>query len=477
MPRTAGLFALVVGAAAWCQRDRADPPPSCSQTEAGLELHRRSYALPPRWPFPGQVRLVMETEAGTCNLYDDADVCCDMTTRRVDDIVERYVTETVAAFLAGCSARETAGGTSCHAADLGANNGWMTAYMLSLGAHVVSVEPQPDLAHAVAETAALNCWSHLSVVHNAFACADRKTRGGKCMEPRALRGPYWYRAGGPPPKRNSTPPLIPGLSLEEIFTGHRGSSRPAYYDLVKLDGDGPELSWMHSIRKMILDGVIDVQTIVIEANGMANHQGAALMRAYQQQGFDVYRFPCGDNLRLIGGSGWDVLSPPGTFGRLDRLGHSPMSSRAALEEEVLGLRGISLMYRVRDNLTLAQWRSVVTVNGIPHLLLTRDASLRADLRRKPAVGPVLRRSAVWKDAQQWAAPLVRQLWLQEKGRHRRRTDRGEGLEQPPGNLRANAASSGAHHADDHHPERRDRVDGFDGTGARPARARPSPGRA
>ena len=267
------------------------------------------------------------------------------------------------------------------------------------------------------------------------------------MEPRALRGPYWYRAGGPPPKRNSTPPLVPGLSLEEIFTGHRGASRPAHYDLVKLDGDGPELSWMHSIRKMILGGVIDVQTIVIEANGMANHQGAALMRAYQQQGYDVYRFPCGDNLRLIGGSGWDVLSPPGTFGRLDRLGHSPMSSRAALEEEVLGLRGISLMYRVRDNLTLAQWRSVVTVNGIPHLLLTRDASLRADLRRKPAVGPVLRRSAVWKDAQQWAAPLVRQLWLQEKGRHRRRTDRGEGLEQPPGNLRANAASStGAHHA-------------------------------
>ena len=53
--------------------------------------------------------------------------------------------------------------------------------MLSLGAHVVSVEPQPDLALAVKETAQLNCWEGRSKVLNAFACIKEKER---CMRER-----------------------------------------------------------------------------------------------------------------------------------------------------------------------------------------------------------------------------------------------------------------------------------------------------
>ena len=53
--------------------------------------------------------------------------------------------------------------------------------MLSLGAHVVSVEPQPDLALALKETVALNCWEGRATVINAFACIRDKEH---CMRER-----------------------------------------------------------------------------------------------------------------------------------------------------------------------------------------------------------------------------------------------------------------------------------------------------
>mmetsp|Transcript_21640 Transcript_21640/g.45950 ORF Transcript_21640/g.45950 Transcript_21640/m.45950 type:complete len:155 (-) Transcript_21640:1217-1681(-) len=133
-----------------------------------LQLYNRSYPLPPRWPFPGQIRLVMESRPGSCDLYGDSTVCCDITTQRVDDFVERHTTEVLGAILTTCPQRTP----PCRAADIGANNGWMSAFMLSLGAHVISVEPQADLVHALRETVILNCWANRSVVHNAFACAS-----------------------------------------------------------------------------------------------------------------------------------------------------------------------------------------------------------------------------------------------------------------------------------------------------------------
>lgn len=58
------------------------------------------------------------------------------------------VREVVASFLVGCHARR-----SCRALDLGANNGWVTSRMLALGANVTAVEPQPDFARALVESA------------------------------------------------------------------------------------------------------------------------------------------------------------------------------------------------------------------------------------------------------------------------------------------------------------------------------------
>ena len=41
-------------------------------------LLNRSYTLRARWPFDA-FHLVMETEAGTCNLYHHPSVCCAFT--------------------------------------------------------------------------------------------------------------------------------------------------------------------------------------------------------------------------------------------------------------------------------------------------------------------------------------------------------------------------------------------------------------
>eukprot|EP00966_Prymnesium_polylepis_P073333 1702611-Prymnesium_polylepis.2 len=69
----------------------------------------------------------------------------------------------------------------------------MTAHMLSLGAHVISVEPQPDLAAAVRETALLNCWTERSLVLNSFACEHANSNCMRCVR-QALRAARAARA-------------------------------------------------------------------------------------------------------------------------------------------------------------------------------------------------------------------------------------------------------------------------------------------
>ena len=104
-------------------------------------LFARSYTLPPRWPLP-PIHLVMETRPASCDFYRSTQVCCDliMTPERY---VERPVREALVSFLAGCG---TPARPTCRAADFGGNNGWMSLYMLALGAHTTTVEPASDFA-------------------------------------------------------------------------------------------------------------------------------------------------------------------------------------------------------------------------------------------------------------------------------------------------------------------------------------------
>ena len=160
-----------------CQLQRAGAP-SCSD-----ELISRSYTLPPRWPF-GAFHLVMEFTPGTCDLYSRraSYFCCTLGSVRSNidppGDPESHVLEAIASFLSHCQLRGVH--RPCRSLDLGANNGWMSAYMMQLGSRVVSVEPAADLARALNETAVVNCWVDRLILYNARACVGSNPL---CMAP------------------------------------------------------------------------------------------------------------------------------------------------------------------------------------------------------------------------------------------------------------------------------------------------------
>ena len=137
----------------------------------------RSYLLPKHYPFP-PIRLVMDPEAGSnrsrrCGLYWDRS-CRKFSAGREYE-PDYTMREVVGSFLVGCHGR------TCAALDLGANNGWITAYMLSLGANVTAVEPQADLARAAADSVTLNCWGNRGRVLHAFVDAAPDARGTRTV--------------------------------------------------------------------------------------------------------------------------------------------------------------------------------------------------------------------------------------------------------------------------------------------------------
>ena len=114
---------------------------------------------------------------------------------------------------------------------------------------------------------------------------------------------------------------------------------PVHLDLIKADGDGPEADWLAEIERLLTLRAVTVGALVIEGqffNSKKRMKAAhALSRLQARHGFTAFRLDTFDNRRLLGRSGWDVLSPRGTFARLDRL---RVLERDAHEEEWLRLR-------------------------------------------------------------------------------------------------------------------------------------------
>ena len=291
------------------------------------------------------IDVVMESEPGTCDLYGKKENCCKLAGGGFND----EVFGVLFSFLSGCGERRR-----CRAIDLGANAGWMTTAMLSLGATVVSVEPQADLAAAINATAKLNCWAARSTVINARACGAGW--GKSCLATKRL-GHVW-RSGGGVPRTVALPP-VPGVPIEAILfaglgLGERPAQGPLHIDFIKADGDGPEGSWLRAIDHLLARGVVSLGAIVLEGNGLPSF---TLQHFDQQHGFDVYRIDTGfDKRRLITSTGWDAFSPRGTIGTLDRV---RSLERDALEEEMLNVRAVRHLFRIKRNLTRAEWETVL----------------------------------------------------------------------------------------------------------------------
>lgn len=371
------------------------------------ELLSRSYLLKARWPFD-PLPLVMEVNPGTCDFYqapvgDRRSVCCDLTGDFHEP--ERVVAEAIASFLIGCSRGHGRASSHCTAVDLGSNNGWFSAYMLQLGAHVISVEPQTDFAMALLETALLNCWAKRSKVHNARVCTSndfgcRRTvlnasschtggwrlGGGKSQLSHEY-GPRCSGITGLPESVGSV--LLNEILLQGAMAGRKSSppsgSLPELH-LLKIDVDGPEGSWMREIDRMLTQRELSIRTIIIEASFVP----PSLMARFQSfHGFTFYRLDAHDARRTLTREGWDALSPPGTIARLDRYAaehrepeaaltrFSPHNVRTAgqgadqwkpfadgvsrrdLEEELFSVRAMRHVFRAKPKLSIQHWTTLM----------------------------------------------------------------------------------------------------------------------
>jgi FkbM family methyltransferase len=324
------------------------PPPS---------LLARSYRLREHWPI-GPIDLVMETQPGTCDMYRQRFRCCELS-RDDSYAIEYWVREAVISALAGCHRR------ACRAIDLGANNGWMTAYMLALGAAVLSVEPQPDFAAAIAETARLNCWTNRSTVVNAFACANADDLGAdlaadaECFKAKVPHG--MFRPGGSP----AFGVRVPGIALDDILesgggvSGTVASGERVHLDLVKMDGDGPEVGWLARIERLLsIRGNLTIDVMIFE---QLRQVPAWILRRFQTtHGYDLYRLDTDDFRRLVTPTGWDAYSPPN---RIAPIGHVRGAlTRDSLEEEMFGVRAMRHLWRAKRGLSegqLNQWLAPV----------------------------------------------------------------------------------------------------------------------
>lgn len=375
-----------------CQMHRppatATSPPSCAS-----HLYSRSYTLPERWPFP-PIHLVMESQPGTCDMYKSSQACCAAASRFSDVFIEARVREVIASFLTGCQRRTTS--RPCLSLDLGANNGWMSAYMLSLGSHVVAVEPAPDLAMAVNDTGALNCWTARLVVVNAFACSPVPARMRWCPGPKGVPATNGHRLGGTPVRLAQRQPRIHGMQLKEILAlrppSWPGPRIDRHFDLIKMDGDGPEGIWLEYLAQQVSKGSISIDTLTLEANGIRSSS----MRRFQHEfGYTVLRldFAAADPRRFITSKGWDAYSPRGTFAPLSRFG---AHERDDLEEEVFSVRAMRRVFLIKPNLTEAQWKVVLTPSkqkrpgSVLQFVITRQSGLL-----NPVLGGQYRRSDAW----------------------------------------------------------------------------------
>ena len=165
-----------------------------------------------------------------------------------------------------------------------------------------------------------------------------------------------------------------------------------------MDGDGPEVEWVAECARLIEGAEISVSTITFEATGV--NKPALLSRwvdallQFQRLGYAVLRLDFADERRFLNSRGWDVYSPNGTYARLDRFG---ALERDALEEELLSIRAMRHVWRVRANLNHSEWRTVLSLDvrhlrprSVAQFVLTREPLLY------PAFGSKRGRSRHWQ---------------------------------------------------------------------------------
>ena len=275
--------------------------------------------------------------------------------------------------------------------------------MLSLGSHVVAVEPAADLARALNETGVLNCWRDRLTVHNSRACVHNEKKcfaPAQCPDCSGCGGWRWGNVNGHPQIKVAhgvncsaqigLPESVGGLDFEELVWEAAGPD--GMLDLLKMDADGPEGRWMSTLAQMLQgeshsgnsgagsgSGArrLKVHTIIVEGSYLEPRTMVQFQRVH---GYTVLRLDQHDGRRWLTPEGFDAYSPEGTLDRLDRFRdeharadrarckYSPPShfapmgdniSRLDLEDEWFGVRAMRHVFHVRPNLTEQAWTTIL----------------------------------------------------------------------------------------------------------------------
>ena len=201
-----------------------------------------TYQAPTFFPIRPFHMVLGVDQANPCVYIPD----CEAFSRGDLEWPEGFVIEVLIATLGDCPLRK------CHVLDLGGNLGYVNSYAGSLGAKVVSVEPQSDLAAANKATTEHNCWQHRveNIVGFLTLSADEDKHDHKASQ-------LWRPGMTEFNKTREATKVYLGRLIEQLGSKH--------LDLVKIDVDSIDIPILKFIVNFVKMGDITVDHILIEA--------------------------------------------------------------------------------------------------------------------------------------------------------------------------------------------------------------------
>jgi FkbM family methyltransferase len=295
----------------------------------------------------------METRSRECDLCwaaaDQHPNPCELLSERRTWNPDPHVRESLATALGRCAA---AAGT-CSMLDLGANLGAFSLWGWGLGANVVYVEPQVDLAAAFKRSVELNCAGGDIEVHHAGVTHEPSLAGTKLdllnggfrqCDAEDMEGSYVRATESP----STGIPLV----LVDTFLLRR-----PVWDLVKIDIDFHDADLLARAAALVQQGRVDVRSFVIEWNdGRGFGWLINLMHALN---YTCYKLNVHDNRRVFNARGMDVGSH---FGPINLEWYF---------DEVYGQRHLRYAFKVKKGLDDGVYNDMLQ-DDIPELFITRE---------------------------------------------------------------------------------------------------------
>jgi FkbM family methyltransferase len=242
-----------------------------------------SYPLPAFFPLPA-LPLVMETMPRACDLcwtrLGEHPNPCELLSSKKTWAPDPHVREALVSALLPCALAPDSAG--CNFLDAGANMGVFSLWAWGLGARVVAVEPQPDLAAALRRSVRLNCagGGGIEVVEGGLTAVEGAAGGGGSPHYRGapagakiqmFAGPtgeanYGYRQCQLPATQEpvifhtSTEGEAPLVLVDDVLLARQ------QWALVKVDVDGYDADLLHRMLTLVQRGAVAVDAFIVEMN-------------------------------------------------------------------------------------------------------------------------------------------------------------------------------------------------------------------